>query len=67
MDKIREEQIEKADKKEKSWELLRECTAFLKENEKSWVMETGGHKLNQKIENKNRRLELARRQIHWQE
>ena len=66
-DWTRSEQIEKADKKEKSWELLRECTAFLKENEKSWVMETGGHKLKQKIENKNRRLELARRQIHWQE
>ena len=62
MDKIREEQIEKADKKEKSWELLRECTAFLKENESSWTMETGGPKLKQKVENKNKRLELARRQ-----
>ena len=33
LDKIREDQIEKTDKKEKSWELLRECTSFLKENE----------------------------------
>ena len=59
LEKVREEKIEKADKKEKSWELLRVCTAFIKENESSWTMETGGPRLKQKIENKNRRLELA--------
>ena len=32
----REEKIERAEKMEKSWELLRECMAYLKENEKSW-------------------------------
>ena len=62
LDKIREDQIEKADKKEKSWELHRECTAFLEENETTWILESGGHKLRQKQENKNRRLELSRRQ-----
>ena len=39
MNREREEKIEKAQKKEKSWELLRECTNYLKENEKAWKQE----------------------------
>ena len=35
MERERQEQIERAERKEKSWELLRECTAFIKQNEKN--------------------------------
>ena len=62
LENVREENNEKEDKKEKSLELLRDCTSFLKENEKSWITEAGGPKLKKKKENKNRKLELARRQ-----
>ena len=34
----------------------------MKENEKSWITEAGGPKLKRKQENKNRKLELTRRQ-----
>ena len=39
LDKEREDLIEEAQKKEKSWELLRVCTTYLKENEKNWKQE----------------------------
>jgi hypothetical protein len=42
-----------ANKKEKSWELLRECTSFLKQNEKTWMIDLEKPQLK-------RRLELAR-------
>ena len=39
MEKEAEERIERKLKKESSWQLLRECTTFLKENEKGWKIE----------------------------
>ena len=54
--------MEKAEKKEKSWELLRECTNFLKQNEKNWKVEADRPRLKKKQEDKNRRLELAKMQ-----
>ena len=39
MEKEREAKIEEKEKKERSWELLRLCTSYLKENEKSWKIE----------------------------
>ena len=39
MEKEAEERIERKLRKESSWQLLRECTTFLKENEKSWKIE----------------------------
>ena len=60
MENERQEQIDKANKKEKSWEVLRACTSFLKENEKTWKIDLEKMKLKKKQEDKNRRLELAR-------
>ena len=60
MNREREENIERASKKEKSWELLRECTKFIKENEKTWILDPGAPKQKTKQENKKRKLELAR-------
>ena len=39
LEKEGEDKIERADKKEQSWQLLRECTRFLRENEKCWKEE----------------------------
>ena len=40
---------------------MRECTDFLKENEKSWkFINNEKPKLKKKVEEKNRRIELAR-------
>ena len=39
LEREREDKIERADKKEQSWKLLRECTRFLRENEKCWKEE----------------------------
>ena len=38
IERQREARIENMEKQEKSWELLRECMAYLKENEKTWKM-----------------------------
>ena len=60
LDKIREEQIEKADKKEKSWELLRECTRYLKEHEKNWKQEEDKDcKIAKNISLKNAEIQKA--------
>ena len=53
-------QIEKKIKKEKSWELLRECTNFIRENEKNWILGCETKKEKTKVENRKRKLELAR-------
>ena len=60
LERERQEKIEKAEQKEKSWELLRECTSFLKENEKSWKFDRDMPKLKKKQEDKERKLTLAR-------
>ena len=39
MEREKDSLIETAQKKENSWELLRECTRYLKENEKNWKLE----------------------------
>ena len=39
LDREKDSLIETAQKKETSWELLRECTRYLKENEKNWKLE----------------------------
>ena len=39
METERQEQIDKAYKKETNWEVLRECTSFLRENEKTWKID----------------------------
>ena len=54
--------MEKAEKKEKSWELLRECPTILKQNKKTWKIETDRPRLKKKQEDKNRRLEIAKMQ-----
>ena len=56
LERERQEQVEKAQKNEKRWEMLRECTAFLKENEKSWKFESNKPQLKKKKEDKTRRL-----------
>ena len=48
----RENRIEEAEKKEKSWELLRECRNFLKENVPTWKEEKGGKHLEDKEKDK---------------
>ena len=60
MNSEREEKIERAAKMEKSWELLRECSNFLRDNEKKWLIDGETTKQKTKAENKARRLELAR-------
>ena len=60
MENERQEQIDKANKKENSWEALRECTSFLKEIKKTWKIDLEKPKLKKKQEDKQRRLELAR-------
>ena len=55
----KQEQIELANKKEKSWELLRECTSFLKQNETTRKIDLEKPHLKKKQEDKQRRLELA--------
>ena len=59
MERDRQELLERAERKEKSWELLRECTSFIKQNEKNWKFNEKP-KVKQKQENKNRRLALAK-------
>ena len=61
MEKARMEQIEKAEKKEQSWQLLRECRNYLRENENHWqFLNNEKPKMKKKQEEKNRRLELSR-------
>jgi hypothetical protein len=60
LEKEKQEKIELANKKEKSWEMLRECTSFLKQNEKTWKIDLEKPHLKKKQEDKQRRLELAR-------
>ena len=55
------EKKERSEKKEKIWELLRECTRFLKENEKTWKIEEHDRKSErQQKEDKNKRLQIAK-------
>ena len=61
----RQEQMEKAEKKEKSWQLLRECTSFLRENEKNWKFDSEKPKLKKKLEERNRKLSLAKTQKEY--
>ena len=56
-----ETRIEKAQKSEKSWELLKECTRYLNENDKSWEKEGESNNKN----SKTKRLKAA--QEHKQE
>ena len=59
------EKKERSEKKEKSWELLRECTRFLKENEKTWKIEEHDRKSErQQKEEKNRKLQMAKKKRH---
>ena len=58
MNKERVEKIERAQRKEKSWELLRESTRYLKQNEQSLKIE---NEKNCK-ESKNARLKRAEQQ-----
>ena len=60
LEKKREEQIEKKEKKEKSWALLRECKDFLRENDKKWKLETELPMMKRKVEEKNKRLALVK-------
>ena len=61
IEKEREEKIDTAEKKTKSWLLLRECTRFLRENEKKWqFLNNQMPKMKRKEEEKTRRLELAK-------
>ena len=53
-----ETRIEKAQKSEKSWELLKECTRYLKENDKSWKQEGESNSKN----SKTKRLKAAQEQ-----
>ena len=53
-----ETRIEKAQKSEKSWELLKECTRYIKENDKSWKKEGDSNNKN----NKAKRLKAAQEQ-----
>ena len=60
LEKERECRIEKKEKQEKSWELLRECTKFLKENEKNWKREEEERlteRNKKEIKNKKKRQE----------
>ena len=60
MNKEREAQIEKKEKKEKSWELLRTCMKYLKENEKHWKIEAEDRLTErQKKEQRNREKQQA--------
>ena len=61
IERARQEKIEKKEKKEQSWQLLRECRNFLRENEKTWkFIENEKPKLKKKAEEKNKRLTLAK-------
>ena len=54
---------QRAEKKEQSWELLRQCTQFLKENESKWKNEEEDRKTEkQRKEEKNRRCQKANTQ-----
>ena len=61
MEKEREARIEKKEKQEKSWELLRVCMAYLKENEKSWKIEE-----EERMTPKKRKEEKNRKKIEIQ-
>ena len=61
INKEREEKIERAQKQEKSWELLKECIGFLKENEKAWKIEEDERLTErQKKEKKNQLKQLEK-------
>ena len=54
LEKERIDKKERAENKEKSWELLRECTRYLKDNEKKWKIEEEERKTErQKKDDKN--------------
>ena len=57
LERDRQEKIEQAEKKENSWALLRECTSFLRENEKNWKFDTDRPKLKKKQEEKERKTD----------
>ena len=63
MEKERQKRIEGAEKQEKSWELLRECVGYIKENEKAWKREEE-EKLTerQKKEQKNKLKQAEKKQ-----
>ena len=62
IEKAREKKIEEKEKKEKSWQLLRECLAFLKEKDKSWKVEADERLTERKRkEALNRRNQLKER------
>ena len=68
IEKEREERIEDAQKKEKSWELLRECRKFLMENEKNWKIEseerrTKTTKKAQRLKDVERKKELLKESL----
>ena len=58
LEKETEDRIERSEKREQSWQLLRECTRFLRENEKGWKEE---NERNCKVA-KNTRLRKAEKQ-----
>ena len=64
LEKEREEKIERKEKLELSWELLRECTRFLKENEKTWKKD-GDNQLTERqkkeIKNKEKQAQARRK------
>ena len=61
LERCRKEKIERAEKKEQSWLLLRECKEFLRDNEKTWhFLDNEKPKMKKKQEEKNRRLELSK-------
>ena len=55
LEKEQEERIARAEKQEESWQLLRECIGYIKENEKAWKREVeDGLTERQKKEKKNK-------------
>ena len=61
MEREREERIEKKEKQEKSWELLRHCMAYLKEHEKTWKIEK-----EERMTLKKRKEEKDKKKIEMQ-
>ena len=61
--KERKDRIEGAEKQEKSWELLRECVGYIKENEKAWKREDEDKLTErQKKEQKNKLKQTEKKQ-----
>ena len=61
LNKEKEELLEKKNKKQKSWEMLRTCVEYIKENEKKWKVEEDDRlTVRQRTERLNKKNQLER-------